>query len=468
MAVTTKKVPQPPRGTLRTPELYALAVGQVIGAGVITLVVPAMGMTGNSVWLAYLAAILVGFLYISPFFFATSALRVSGGTYSLVSDFMGPKAGSIFAISYLSGPLYLCMFLIPCTMYVGDIIPAIGTPMGQILFPLSLSVVFLVLNWNGIDIMAKVQKLMVWLLIAALSIYIVFGISRLHLPIFDFSHANFMPNGFVQFQNGNLSGGFLTAVFLFYASTTGYYMVMGYGSAAYDSKRDVPRAMLLTVPTIIVLYVGVAIATAGSTSLEEFGGSATLVTSARNLLPAPLFYFFIICGPIMALLSSLNSSYGFHTSVIGQASLDGWFPRKLAAKNKHGQYGYILILLFLISSVPIILQYNIVQLINLLQFVSLLTTLLPSTALFMLPKKYPEAWEKARLHIPNPLYYTFCGASVLISIVVFLKSCLSLDVKTFAVCTVMLIAILAVALWRAKTANIEIQTSVWGEEPPEA
>lgn len=40
MAVNLIKEPAPKPGKLKTADLYAIAVGQVIGAGVITLVVP--------------------------------------------------------------------------------------------------------------------------------------------------------------------------------------------------------------------------------------------------------------------------------------------------------------------------------------------------------------------------------------------------------------------------------------------
>ena len=46
MAIHVVKEPVPKPGTLGRTELYALAIGQVIGAGVITLIVPAIKMTG--------------------------------------------------------------------------------------------------------------------------------------------------------------------------------------------------------------------------------------------------------------------------------------------------------------------------------------------------------------------------------------------------------------------------------------
>ena len=84
----------PPKpGNLGRAELYALAIGQVIGAGVITLIVPAIKMTGYSAWLAYLAAILLGLIMILPFVFVSSTLRLGGGNYSMICRLAGAKPG---------------------------------------------------------------------------------------------------------------------------------------------------------------------------------------------------------------------------------------------------------------------------------------------------------------------------------------------------------------------------------------
>ena len=46
--------PEPKPGILERGDLFAIAVGMVIGSGMVTLIGPAMAMTGYSVWLAYL------------------------------------------------------------------------------------------------------------------------------------------------------------------------------------------------------------------------------------------------------------------------------------------------------------------------------------------------------------------------------------------------------------------------------
>ena len=55
--------PEPKPGILERGDLFAIAIGMVIGSGMVTLIGPAMAMTGYSVWLAYLTAIVWDFLW---------------------------------------------------------------------------------------------------------------------------------------------------------------------------------------------------------------------------------------------------------------------------------------------------------------------------------------------------------------------------------------------------------------------
>lgn len=55
--------PEPKPGILERGDLFAIAVGMVIGSGMVTLIGPAMAMTGYSVWLAYLTVLLWDFLW---------------------------------------------------------------------------------------------------------------------------------------------------------------------------------------------------------------------------------------------------------------------------------------------------------------------------------------------------------------------------------------------------------------------
>ncbi|CAB1240375.1 MAG: APC family permease [Oscillospiraceae bacterium] len=468
MAIKVIKEPAPKPGTLGRTELYALAVGQVIGAGVITLIVPAIKMTGYSAWLAYLIAIVMGFIMVLPYVFVSSALRLGGGNYSMLCELAGPTTSGIFAFSYLTQCLSLSLFGTAAAAYLGDVIPSLGGTTARIIVGVVLLTIFFIVNLLGVDIMAHAQKLMTWLLIAALLLFAIVGIFKMKLPIFNFSDPNFLINGWgITFDKGQISGGFTGAILLFVYSCQGYYMTIAYGRDAKNAKRDIPAAMLMTVPTLIFLYVGVAMAGVGVMNVSEYGNSTTLVFAAQRIFPTWLFYFFIIGGPIMALLSTLNSSFAYNAITIGQSCDDGWLPASFGKKNAKGSRVFILAFMYVLGIIPIIFNLSITVITNMVQIFTSFFAFLNFVAIIRLPKKYPEAWGKCRLHVSNGFYYTICVLSLVGAIVVFWKSCLSMTPALAIANVAALLVTAAIGIWRAKRGNIEIHTSVWDKDPGE-
>ena len=62
-------------------------------------------------------------------------------------------------------------------------------------------------------------------------------------------------------------------------------MTTAYGGDSKNARRDIPIVLLLAVPTLIVLYVGVAMAGVGVMTVEEYGASTTLVFAAQRIFP---------------------------------------------------------------------------------------------------------------------------------------------------------------------------------------
>ena len=298
-------IPEPPKGPLGRPELLALAVGQVIGAGVVTLVGPAIAYTGYSAWLAYFAAIVLGLIYILPIVFITGTVRLGGGQYSMVSGILGPIPAGFQAISCLTGSFACALFATSIGGYVNDLLPFIPAQIASITF-LTL---FFVINLFGVNIMAKVQKLMTWCLLAALMLFIVFGLFHLQNPIFDFHSGDFLSGGFK---------GFVSATMLLYYSTTGHYLTMNYSRTAQNATRDIPWAMLMATPVLLVVYCGVAIVATGVLPMADTAGRSLAVV-AQSIFPAPLFILFIIFGPMFALFTTMNGTMAGTPYMIAQS-----------------------------------------------------------------------------------------------------------------------------------------------------
>lgn len=441
-------VDEPAPGKFGKMELYALSIGQVIGAGIITLIGPAVGLTGGSTWLAYLTAIALGFLLIMPILFITSTLRLGGGYYSLIAGLGGTKLAGMYAVAFLTQCISCSLFGTSLGMYAQSIFPAVNPKLVGIFF-LTL---FYVLNLMGANIMAKVQKFMLWILLAALLMFIVLGIPHVKNPIFTFSDPSFFSNG---------SNGFIAAVYLFVYSTYGYSMTMNYGREAKNAKRDIPWAILMSIPTLIVLYCGVAIVGSGVLPYEEVIGKPLTVV-AQAVLPGPLFVLFIIGGPIIALMTTMNSYMAYCVIPLKQATDDGWFPKWLGTRNRFGVAWKILTIIFLIGLLPMIFNFDVSMITKNIMLFNSILSFIYAYAYWQLPKKYPDAWAKSRFHMPDRMYYVMVIISTLAYVTVFFDALRSLTPIVGVLSVGFALLCIAYSILRGKTAEITIETSMWG------
>jgi len=448
--IMVTNVPAPPAGTLGRPEMYALSIGQVIGAGVITLVGPAIAFTGYSAWLGYLLAIVLGFFLILPVVFVTSTLRLGGGYYSALAALAGPKVAGAYAFAYLTQTVAIALFGAALGVYAQSVWPVLDPQIVGIVF----LTVFYMINLFGVNIMAKAQKLMTWLLLAALVMFIAVGFFKLKNPIFNFSNPLFMTDG---------SKGLIAAMFLFVYSTQGYAMTMQYGRDAKNAKRDIPWAILMSVPTLIIVYCGVAIVGAGILPIDQIVNKP-LTLVAKNILPSIFFVLFMIGGPIMALMTTINSTLAANCIPIAQSCKDGWLPKSFAAQNKYGAYWKILTFVYLMALIPLILKFNVTTITNNIMLLTSSLSFLYTYAYSQVPQKYPEAWKKSRFHIPDGLYYLICAISFVGFMAVFIKAAQNLTPMIVGISIGAMAICMVLGIIRSKSPNVHMETAVWDED----
>ncbi len=277
-------------------ELWALGVGQVIGAGIITLIGPAIALTGQSVWLAYFLAVILGAFINLPIIIFSSVTKYSGGNYSIITSLGGEKAGGMYICSFLLQTLGMSLFATALGMYSTSLTTIVSGKAVGIFF----LVFFFAVNLMGMSNMAKFQKIMSAILVAALLLFVIVGMTKSDFTnTFAFSDPEFFANG---------PKGFIQAVLMFSYSCTGYALTVNYGGAAKNPTKDLPRAMLAVVPVLLVLYVGAAIVDSSVLPIDQVVNQP-LTIAAKHIFSNGMFLAFIICGPIMALLTTMNSSY---------------------------------------------------------------------------------------------------------------------------------------------------------------
>ncbi|MDR1205154.1 MAG: APC family permease [Peptococcaceae bacterium] len=422
------------RGKLGFVELWAIGIGQVIGAGVITLIGPAIALTGYSVWLAYFVAVCLGAVTNLPIIIFSSVTKFSGGDYSVITTLGGQKAGGMYIVGFSLQMLGMSLFATALGMYVTSIIPGAD---GKLIGVIAL-IFFYFVNLLGIANMARLQKLMSAVLIAALMMFIVVGATKA-----DFSHSfNFLEEGF--FSSGGK--GFWSAVMLLVYSCQGYKFNANYGSQTLNPTRNLPRSMLAVVPVLMVVYSGAALI--GSTVLPlEMVAGQPLTLAARTILPNALFFAFIIGGPIMALLTTINSTFGAFVGPFTKAANDGWFTKKLARTNSRGGAYVILTIELILGLIPVLLDFSVGQIVNNVMLVSTAYNFILYYSLLKTPDMMPGKWAHAALHTNRAVFYTIMAAAFVTQAVIGWNSIKSLtaplaafNIAALAVCFIYAIA----------------------------
>ena len=382
-------------------DLVAISSGQVIGAGVITLIGTAIGVTGTSAWLAYGAAILVGFFSILPFIFISSTTVLQGGEYSIVANMMDKRVAGFYATAFITQCLSLSLLGKSLGMYVTSVFPSLnGTAIGLIAVT-----VFFVLNLGGVNIMADVQKLFTAILVIALLIFGFYGMTQVNPVVYDMTQPGFFKNGY---------GGFVAAIAIYAYSTYGQYMGMNFSKDAARPTKDIPLAIIISTLVILVVYVSVAIVDCGLLPIDQVANKP--LTLAAKKLFGTLYPVFIIGGPVMALMTTMNSTYGSRANPILRAARDGWFPEIVGRTNSKNVPYVIMFAVYLVGILPLIFGLSIKEITSNLVLVGYLLRMLTAFSIFYMPKILSQQWKNSFLHIPDGVFYTIMIVTVLANI----------------------------------------------------
>ncbi|MGF6905971.1 APC family permease [Fusobacterium sp. PH5-44] len=430
---------------LKLKDLTSLAAGQVIGAGVVTLVGQAIGVTGRSVWLAYATAILMGFCIILPYILLSSMIRVKGGNYTLVATVLGNKSGGMYGMAFILNILACGMFGLAMGFYLQSILPWVPVKPAAII----TVTLFWLANIAGMKFISKIQNIMTICLMTGLGLFIVMGLFKLQPGTFNFSSPDFFTNG---------SDGFFKAVLMLVFSCTGHAFVVSYSKEAQNPKRDVPLAIIFATVIIFLLYTIIAIVASGILPIKEVAGRP-LTDVAKDIMSRPLAFAFVVGGPIMALATTLNSSFGAFSRPFLQMTNDGWFPKSWAKLTKDGSPYMILTVLYALAIMPILFGLNIQSIVGNVVFIGRFADLLAISAVMLIPSRLPDAWENRYFRISKSVFYILMILSMCMALF-----CIGLSMRSITkmqvIVTVSMFVIFGIYLTiREKTGSVKMEKS---------
>ena len=374
-------------------ELMGIAIGQIIGAGIMSMMGVAIAMTGRSANLAFMLSPVFTMCTFFPSIFITSCIRMRGGMYTQMAIFAGDKFAGYYSVVYFITNMSLAMYALSFAEYALALLPSGGS---EKVIALIVGTAFFVLNYFGVDLMAKIQNLLVIVLVLSLAMFAVFG-----LPSVDL--ANYFSNADGLVLTDGITG-FLTATAYLGFATGGATVILGVSAECKNPTKDIPFVIIVSTCAVAVLYGFVATVASGVLPTEQvMNQPLTLV--AQQILPTPLYILFIVGGAMFALATTLNSQIMSCTKPVMQSCEDGWFPTSLAALSKFKTPYKILIIYYIILVVPILLDLEIAQISSIVQILGYINNLIFTITAMKLPKMFPEAWEKSAFRVPTPVFY---------------------------------------------------------------
>ena len=381
-------------------DLYGMAIGTVIGAGVMTMTGIGIGITGKSVNIAYIIAAVIALISAVPSILIGSTANFLGGQYSQIGILAGKRFAGIFIYLNIAMSLSLTMSSMSFAQYFLSMVPGVN----ERLISMGVLTVLCLLHTVAVKNAARLQNIMVGVVSLAILVYLFFGLKNVRPGYFEGE----------EFMTGGAFGLIQTS---FYLTMTlcGITYVANYSSKAKHPVKDIPFVIVTATLGAAVVFMLMGTVAAGVLPVSEVADKP-LSVAAKAFMPAGAYTFFVAGGAMFALLTTLNGGLGSKVYPLVTASSDGWLPSMMAQRNKRfGTPHWAFLVIFMLTAVPVAIGLDIGVVANSTVILATSIRILIAFSAMRLPRVMPELWEKSSYHLSNGKVTAICGLSMLLN-----------------------------------------------------
>ena len=369
-------------------DVFFIAVGQIIGAGVIALTGIAIGMTGPGVVLAYLASAVLVIVVTLLIMMAGASLPVVGAYYAWSARLGGGWLGSLVLWLTLLASISLSLYGSSFGLYLEPVFGLLDANQWGIVVVTLLCIG----NLFGLTLASGVQRLLVFVLLSALALYAGFA-----APNIDAAKLSpMLPSGWL---------GFLTAVFLLKFATSGAYMVVGLGSEIRNPHRVIPIVMTTATLFVAVLYAGVAAASVGVVDWREMIDQP-LTVAGEVFMPGWALTYFLLAGAGLAICTTLNAQFIQLPRTFMLASWDGLLPAWIGRLNRYGAPHVILLAMLAVGIVPLVANLEIGEIARVASIAANLPPLIVYWVVLRIPETHPQQYQRSGFRFSKRTLWT--------------------------------------------------------------
>lgn len=371
--------------------VVAISVGAMLGGEIFLLPAVAAGMTGASLWLAYLLAALLVIPAALTKAELSTAIPSAGGSYLFIERSMGPMAGTIAGLGlWLSLLLKSAFALGVMGAYLALVVDFPTEPVAMILLAAVIT-----LNIVGVRKVGKVQTVVVGACLAVLASLVVIGapqIETLHLLHMREDSPPWLAGGFL---------GLMSAVGLVFISYAGVTKIAAIAEEVRDEARNIPLGIVISLSVIAAVYTLVAWVLAGIFDPSELIDDTTPIASLAGEIIGPVGVPLVVGTTLAALLSMANAGLLAASRFPFAMARDRLAPELLHRIHRRYTTPHWAILLTGASMAVIVLSFDVVKIAKLAS-AFMIAAFVAAQVSLVLFRESKTQWYKPRFR--SPLY----------------------------------------------------------------
>ncbi|MCW8797655.1 MAG: APC family permease [Prosthecochloris sp.] len=345
-------------------EAVSMAVGTMIGASIFSIFGLGAEIAGQNLPMAFFLSGMLAFMVAYSYAILGRQIISNAGPISFLLKGIGDNVltGTLAVLMWLSYVISIALFVKGFSGYLLPFINIESTPLAIGLTEAGIIMFFTLLNTYGSQAVGKLELYIVAVKLSILLIFIVLGMSSIHL-------SSIVPSLTPKGTEGMLMGSIV-----FFLSYMGFGLITNASENIDNPFVNVPRAIYISISIVIMVYVLVSVVALGNLAIPDLvkAQDNALAVAARPFLGQTGFALLSV-GALFSIASALNATlYGganIAYSLAKDGELPGIFERKIWFGSSEGLYitaglGLFFALLFDIGAIASITStiYTIIYL----------------------------------------------------------------------------------------------------------
>jgi APA family basic amino acid/polyamine antiporter len=301
-------------------ELAANIVNNVVGSGIFVLPGVVAAVLGSAALAAYLVC--AGAIALVALCLAEAGSRVpeSGGTYAYAERSFGPYVGALMGVLFWFGAQVVSSAAI-ATVIVASVfalVPALNSPIVRGAMLVAIYAGFAIVNVVGVRRGARVMEVLTGAKLVPLVLLVVAGLFAMHWRNLVWTH---VPSAH------DVGRGALLLIFAF-VGTEGALSSSG---EVKQPSRTVPRAVLLGLCAVALLYTGLQVVGQGVLGADLAKNTATPLAAVAERAIGGSGRSFLLFAAIVSAFSYLSGDLLASPRLLFAFGRDGLLPARLAS-----------------------------------------------------------------------------------------------------------------------------------------